>query len=77
MLQGKLRLLVLKEEHDSPIASHRERENHHSNGVKEVLLATHEGKDSSLYENLCVVPSQPNQFVDLVLEGAHSTLEFN
>ena len=40
--QGKLRLLELKEEHDSLFVGHLGEKKHHIGGVKEVLLAMHE-----------------------------------
>ena len=58
--QGKLRLLVLKEEHDSPIAGHRGEKTTIAAVSKEVLLAVHEGGDSPLCEDLCEVPNEPS-----------------
>ena len=43
-----------------------EKRNHHSGGVKEVLLVVHEGGDSPLCEELCEVPNEPS----LILEGS-------
>jgi hypothetical protein len=47
VFQRKLRLLYLKEKHNSPIASHKEK-----------LLAEDERKNCQVFENLCNVPTQ-------------------
>ena len=51
VLQGKLRLLILKEKYQSPIAGHRGEKSQYSS-IKNVILAVHEWSYNPLCQRL-------------------------